>query len=56
MKKFLLLYKILFVSLPAFAQLKISSGTHWVNSGHANLVVSNLDFVNDGNFSGIQSR
>jgi len=52
MKKFLLLYKILFVSLPAFAQLKISSGTHWVNSGNANLVVSNLDFVNDGNFSG----
>jgi hypothetical protein len=52
MKKFLLLYKILFVSLPAFAQLKISSGTHWLNSGHANLVVSNLDFVNDGNFSG----
>jgi hypothetical protein len=55
MKKFLLLYKILFVSLPAFAQLKISSGTHWVNSGNANLVVSNLDFVNDGSFSGAGS-
>src|SRR4030095_193759 len=55
MKKFLLLYKILFVSLPAFAQLRISSGTQWVNSGNANLVVSNMDFVNDGSFSGAGS-
>jgi hypothetical protein len=48
MKKFLLLYKILFVSLPAFAQLRISSGTQWVNSGNVAVVVNNLDLINDG--------
>ena len=50
MKKFLLLYKILFVSLPAFAQLTISQGTQWVNSGNLNVNVNNLDMVNSGNF------
>jgi hypothetical protein len=48
MKKFLVLYKILFLSLPTYAQLKISSGTQWVNSGNTNIVLSNTDLVNDG--------
>jgi len=55
MKKYLLLYKILFLSLPTFAQLKISSGAQWVNSGNANVVVNNMDVVNDGNFAGTGS-
>jgi hypothetical protein len=50
MKKFLLLYKILFVSLPAFAQLTISSGTQWVNTGNVTLNLSNLDMINNGTF------
>jgi hypothetical protein len=51
MKKFLLLYKILFVSLPAFAQLSISSGTNWMNNGNVIVNLSNLDMNNNGNFS-----
>src|SRR5215831_13286815 len=50
MKKFLLLYKILFVSLPAFAQLTISSGTQWVHSGNVTVNLSNLDMINNGTF------
>ena len=52
MKKFLILYKILFVSLPAFAQVTISPGTEWINSGNISVVFNNLDFVNNGTFSG----
>jgi hypothetical protein len=51
MKKFLLLYKVLFVSLPAFAQLTISPGTQWINNGNVNIVIGNMDFVNNGSFS-----
>ncbi len=51
MKKYLLLYKILFLSLPAFAQLSISTGTQWVNSGNVNVNISNLGMVNNGSFS-----
>ena len=51
MKKFLLLYKILFVSLPAFAQLTISPGANWVNSGNVTINLSNLDMINNGNLS-----
>jgi hypothetical protein len=51
MKKFLLLYKILFVSLPAFAQLNISPGTQWVNTGNVTINLSNLDMINNGNFN-----
>ena len=51
MKKILLLYKILFVSLPAFAQLTISPGTQWINNGNVNIVIGNMDFVNNGSFS-----
>src|SRR6266496_5038459 len=52
MKKILLLYKILFVSLPAFAQLTISPGTQWINNGNVNIVIGNMDFVDNGSFSG----
>jgi type IX secretion system substrate protein len=51
MKKFLLLYKVLFLSLPAFAQLNISPGTQWVNTGNLTINLSNLDMINNGNFS-----
>jgi hypothetical protein len=51
MKKILLLYKILFLSLPAFAQLTISTGTQWVSGGNVNVVISNIDLVNNGTFS-----
>jgi hypothetical protein len=55
MKKILLLFKILFLSLPTIAQLKISSGTQWVNNGNANVVVNNMDLVTDGSFFGAGS-
>jgi hypothetical protein len=51
MKKFLLLYKILFVSLPAFAQFNISPGTQWVTTGNVTINLSNLDMINNGNFN-----
>jgi hypothetical protein len=51
MKKFLLLYKILFLSLPAFAQLSIPSGTQWVNNGNVTINLSNLDLINNGTFA-----
>jgi hypothetical protein len=51
MKKFLLLYKILFLSLPAFAQLTIAPGAQWVNNGSVIVSVSNLDLINNGTFS-----
>ncbi len=51
MKKILLLYKILFVSLPGFAQLTISPGTQWINNGNVNIVIGNMDFVDNGSFS-----
>lgn len=51
MKKYLLLYKILFLSLPAVAQLTISSGTQWVNNGNVIINVNALDIVNNGSFT-----
>ena len=51
MKKFLILYKILFVSLPAFAQVIITPGVHWVNNGHVVVNLNNLDMINNGNLS-----
>jgi len=50
MKKFFLLYKILFLSLPGFAQLNISPGTQWVNNGNITVTLQNTDFVNNGTF------
>ncbi|HEV8284576.1 MAG TPA: hypothetical protein VGQ09_09705 [Chitinophagaceae bacterium] len=51
MKKFFLLYKILFLSLTGVAQLAISPGTQWVNSGNITVNVQNMDFVNNGTFA-----
>src|SRR6266496_5095502 len=51
MKKYLLLYKILFLSLPGFAQLKITSGARIVTSGNAVITIQDLDLNNDGIFT-----
>jgi len=51
MKKYLLLYKILFLGLPAFAQLNISSGTQWVNGGAVTINLTDLDLVNNGTYT-----
>ena len=50
MKKYLLLYKILFLSITGHAQFTITPGTHWVNSGNISVSLQNLDFINDGTF------
>jgi hypothetical protein len=51
MKKYFILYKILFLSLPGFAQLKISTGARVVNSGNVVINIQNLDMNNDGTFT-----
>src|SRR5436190_15192807 len=51
MKKFLLLYKILFLSLPAFAQLTIAPGAQWINNGGVIVNLSDLNMINNGTFS-----
>src|SRR4051812_48991667 len=51
MKKYLLLYKILFLSLPGFAQLKIATGTRVVVTGNAVINIQNMDMKNDGTFT-----
>jgi len=50
MKKYFLLYKILFLSITGHAQLTITSGANWVNSGNVTVSLQNLDFVNNGAF------
>jgi hypothetical protein len=51
MKKYLLLYKILFLSLPGFAQLTISSSARWVTNGNVTVNLQDLDLVNNGTFT-----
>jgi hypothetical protein len=51
MKKYLLLYKILFLSLPGFAQLTISSGARWVTNGNVTVNLQDMDMVNNGTFT-----
>jgi hypothetical protein len=51
MKKYLLLYKILFLSLPGFAQLTISPGARWVTNGNVSVNLQDLDMVNNGTFT-----
>lgn len=51
MKKYLILYKILFLSLPAFSQLNISAGAQWVNSGNVTVNVQDINLVNNGAFT-----
>jgi hypothetical protein len=50
MKKYLLLYKILFLSITGHAQLTITPGANWVSSGNITVSLQNLDFVNNGAF------
>jgi len=51
MKKYLLLYKILFLSLPGFAQLTISPGARWVTNGNVTVNLQDMDLVNNGTFT-----
>jgi len=51
MKKYLLLYKILFLSIQGFGQLNISTGAHWVNSGNLTVNIQNMDIINNGTFT-----
>lgn len=51
MKKYFLLYKIVLLSLPAFSQITISSGTNWVTSGNVTMTLQNIDLVNNGTFT-----
>ena len=50
MKKYLLLYKILFLSTTGHAQLSITPGANLVNSGSIIVSLQNMDFVNNGAF------
>jgi len=56
MKKYFILYKIVFLSLPAMSQLTISSGTRWVNSGNVTVNLQDIDLVNNGTFSPGQGK
>jgi hypothetical protein len=51
MKKIFVLYKILFLGLPAFAQVTIGAGAQLVNSGNVTITIHNLDLVNNGGIS-----
>ena len=48
MKKFLILYKLLLVSLVGHCQLNINAGAQWVNSGNTSVVLHDMSLVNDG--------
>jgi len=50
MKKYFLLYKILFLSITGHAQLTITPGANWVNNGNITVSLQNMDFVNNGAF------
>src|SRR6185369_5285242 len=56
MKKYFILYKIVFLSLPAMSQVTISSGTRWVNSGNVTVNLQDIDLVNNGTFSPGQGK
>lgn len=51
MKKYLILYKILFLSLPVLAQVTISPGASWVTNGNVTMNLQNLDLINNGAFT-----
>ena len=51
MKKFLILYKLLFLGLGGYGQLTMSSGTQWINNGNTSVVLQNIDLVNNGSIS-----
>ena len=51
MKKYLILYKLLFLSLGGYSQLTITFGTQWNTTGNTTVVLQNMDLVNDGSIS-----
>jgi hypothetical protein len=51
MKKYLILYKLLFIGLGGYGQLNISFGAQWVNNGNITVVLQNMDLVNNGSIS-----
>ena len=51
MKKYLLLYKILFLGITGHAQLTITPGTNWVNTGNVTVLLQNMDFINNGTYT-----
>src|SRR6187399_813169 len=48
MKKYLILYKLLFLGVGSYGQLTISSGAQWINNGNTAVVLQNMDLVNNG--------
>ena len=51
MKKYLILYKLLFIGLGGYGQLNIGSGTQWITNGNTTVVLQNVDLVNNGSIS-----
>ena len=51
MKKYLILYKLLFIGLGGYGQLNIGSGTQWITNGNTTVVLQNMDLVNNGSIS-----
>src|SRR4030095_10168117 len=51
MKKYLLLYKLLFLGLGGYGQLNISSGVQWITNGNTTVVLQNMDLINNGSIS-----
>ena len=51
MKKFLILYKLLFLGLGGYGQLSIGTGAQWISNGNTTVVLQNMDLVNNGSIS-----
>ena len=51
MKKITILCQLLFLAFLAQAQLTVSAGAQWVNSGNVTVTLNNMNFVNDGSFT-----
>lgn len=51
MKKLIFLLAAPVLCLQLFAQVKITAGAQWVNSGNVTVVINDMDLVNDGTFS-----
>jgi hypothetical protein len=51
MKKYLILYKLLFIGLGGYGQITISSGAQWITTGNTTVVLQNIDLVNNGSIS-----
>src|SRR6187200_2686838 len=51
MKKYLILYKLLFLGIGGYGQVTISSGAQWINNGNTAVVLQNMDLVNNGSIS-----